>query len=52
MATKYDIESEEFYNLMQNYRHTPLVNQKMVVDAYEKVKKYIAEWVKKIVKEA
>jgi hypothetical protein len=51
MVTKYDIESEEFYNLMQDYRQAPFVNQNMVIDAYEKVKKYIAEWAKKLVKE-
>jgi hypothetical protein len=52
MATRYDIESEEFYNLMQNYRHAQVLNQKMVVDAYEKVKRYITEWTKRLVKEA
>jgi hypothetical protein len=34
-------ESEEFYNLMQAYRHAPMEDQKAVVDAYEAVKEYL-----------
>jgi predicted nucleotide-binding protein (sugar kinase/HSP70/actin superfamily) len=34
-------ESEEFYNLMQAYRHTRMEDQKAVVDAYEAVKEYL-----------
>jgi hypothetical protein len=32
------LESEEFYNLMNQYRHTPINQQQMVVEAFEKVK--------------
>jgi hypothetical protein len=31
-------ESEEFYELMQSYRHAPLVPQEPVVEAFEAVK--------------
>ncbi len=36
-------ECEEFYNLMQAYRHTPFEHQKEVVAAYEAVK----DWIRK-----
>lgn len=35
------IESEEFYNLMQNYRHAPITQLQSTVDAYEAVKVHI-----------
>lgn len=34
-------ESEEFYNLMQAYRHAPMEDQQAVVDAYRAVKDYL-----------
>ncbi len=34
-------ECEEFYNLMQAYRHIPFEHQKEVVAAYEAVKDWI-----------
>jgi predicted nucleotide-binding protein (sugar kinase/HSP70/actin superfamily) len=34
-------ESEEFYNLMQAYRHAPMENQQAVVEAYKAVKEYL-----------
>ena len=34
-------ESEEFYNLMQAYRHAPMEDQKAVVDAYKAVKEHL-----------
>lgn len=37
------IECEEFYNLMQAYRHSPAVPQDAVLEAYRAVKRYIAE---------
>jgi predicted metal-binding protein len=40
-------ESEEFYNLMQVYCHTPIYNQKQVVKAFEDVKQYIAQHIHK-----
>ena len=42
---KIDIESEEFYNLMQNYRNAPLVNQDKVIEAYSGVKLHIAKFI-------
>jgi hypothetical protein len=46
MATDTDkpddpLESQEFFDLMQAYRHAPIVNQAAVVDAYDKVKRFI-----------
>jgi hypothetical protein len=35
------IESQEFYDLMQKYRHAPISNQKEVLLAFEEVKKFI-----------
>jgi hypothetical protein len=35
------LETEEFYNLMQEYRHAPIANQDAVVAAYEAVKEYL-----------
>lgn len=36
------IECEEFYNLMQAYRHTPITDFDMVLHRYEDVKRYIS----------
>jgi hypothetical protein len=35
-----EIECEEFYNLMQAYRHSPLSDQAGTVECYEAVKTY------------
>lgn len=35
------LEDQEFFELMQAYRHVPLQNQKAVVETYEAVKEYI-----------
>lgn len=35
------LEGEEFYNLMQIYRHTPITNFEAVLIAYENVRKFI-----------
>lgn len=35
------IESQEFYNLMQTYRHWPIEKQSQVIEAYEAVKVHI-----------
>ena len=40
-------ECEEFYNLMQAYRHTPITEQRLTVENYEAVK----EWLRNQVKE-
>ena len=37
----FDLESEEFYNLMQTYRCTQTTNQEAVNDAFKAVKNYI-----------
>jgi hypothetical protein len=34
-------ECEDFYNLMQVYRHTPLWDVRAVKEAYEKVKEWL-----------
>lgn len=36
-------ESEEFYNLMQAYRHAPLFPQEHVIAAFEAVKKFCSD---------
>lgn len=36
-------EGKDFYDLMQAYRHTPIVDQHAVVENYETVKGYIRE---------
>ncbi len=36
-----DVESQEFYELMQTYRHTPVVDQAAVVAAFEAVKAFV-----------
>ena len=40
---KKKIECENFYNIMQQYRHALLFPQKRVIEAYEAVKEYIAK---------
>lgn len=35
------LDSREFYDLMQIYRHAPFVSQEVVFNAYCEVKKYI-----------
>lgn len=35
------LESKEFYELMQQYRHTPITEQKLTSEAFEEVKKFI-----------
>ncbi len=36
-----DVESQEFYDLMQTYRHTPVIDQAAVVAAFEAVKAFV-----------
>ena len=36
-----NLESQEFYELMQTYRHTPIEKQTETVEAYNAVKDYI-----------
>jgi cysteinyl-tRNA synthetase len=33
-------ETEEFYELMQRYRHSPMANQTIVMTAYQEVQTY------------
>lgn len=40
------LEEQEFYELMQTYRHAPLHDQDRVVAAYEAVKSYILATIK------
>lgn len=35
------LESEEFYNAMQAYRHAPLDGQERVIECFEKVKSMV-----------
>lgn len=35
-----EFDTEEFYNLMQNYRHAPLADQQMTIEAFEAVKAF------------
>lgn len=41
------VECEEFYNLMQTYRHAKLVEPDKTVEAYNAVKVYIARLLQK-----
>lgn len=38
-----DLESQEFYELMQAYRHAPILDQAAVIKAFENVKATIRE---------
>lgn len=38
-------ECEDFYNLMQLYRHSPVVRQGAVIEAYKEVKSWLREQV-------
>jgi len=37
------LEEQEFYDLMQNYRHAPFVRQLYVSECFENVKDFIRE---------
>lgn len=37
------LEEQEFYDLMQRYRHAPVTNQTVVTEAYEAVKQFIRD---------
>ena len=38
---KHKLKSEEFYNIMQNYRHASYENQEYVTEKFEEVKEWI-----------
>ena len=42
------LDSKEFYELMQMYRHTPVSYPAMVVQAFEDVKSYIIKMVEEL----
>jgi len=42
------LDEEEFYDLMQTYRHAERASQGWVVEAYEDVKKFIRDHVDQI----
>lgn len=46
------LDSEEFYNLMQEYRHAPVENQILVGIAFQKVKTYIRQIMRQILEQA
>lgn len=37
------VDSQEFYELMQSYRHSPMANQSETVKNFEEVKSWIRE---------
>ena len=39
------LDGEDFYNLMQIYRHSPLMPQEYVIKAFENVKTWIRTFV-------
>ena len=43
--TDEDLDGEEFYNLMQSYRHAPFMPQEYVIEAFENVKAWIRVFV-------
>ena len=50
-VTAEDIESKDFYSLMQIYRFVPLSNQKWLIEAYTDVKTYIADFINRLITE-
>ena len=42
------LDSKEFFDLMQNYRHAPITQQVYVIRAYEEVKSYIIKMVEEL----
>lgn len=46
------IECEKFYNLMQEYRHAPLTDQKRVTEAYRAVIDYIEGYARQAVEKS
>ena len=42
------LDSEEFFNLMQIYRHTPVRYPAEVIEAFENVKSFIIKMVKEL----
>jgi hypothetical protein len=48
MKIKDKLETQEFYELMQYYRHLNYSNQKEVIIAFENVKEFIKKPYKKI----
>jgi len=45
-------DGEEFYNLMQQYRHMPLTRFKEIIDSYEEVEHFIDSEIRRNIKEA
>lgn len=45
-------ECEEFYNLMQLYRHSPILKQGTVVEAYKEVKSWLRAQVNALLRQA
>lgn len=43
MNLKEVLDSQQFYEMMQVYRHTPIFNQKGVTEAFEAVKNFILD---------
>ena len=37
------LDTQDFYELMQQYRTSPMTNQKLVVESFENVKQWIRE---------
>ena len=42
------LDSEEFFNLMQIYRHTPVSQPADVIEAYENVERFIIKMVEEL----
>lgn len=41
------LNEQEFYDLMQRYRHAPLSDQKLTTEAFENVKNYVERNIQK-----
>lgn len=41
-----NLNEQEFYDLMQNYRHTPITSQGDAIVAFEEVKEFIRDQIK------
>lgn len=45
------LDSEEFYNLMQDYRNAPVYAQSFALEAYNEIQKYIRSEISKQITE-
>ena len=42
------LDEEEFYELMQSYRHMPLQEDRAIIKAFEDVKEFVRDYIKSL----